>query len=146
MSHIDLKKVEAAMNWLAETSEGVQTIALLADSCDAVQARIPVPVNNAEMRYILERLMSQRDIYDNSVGNVNRPSSGAASYDCNVNRPNVGDRQPYSGAASYGRPDSSATYQPQTGYGAFSPYQTGTLRGTDQLRALPRGFRVRAVA
>jgi len=60
MTSIDLDKIQEAMDWLAETPGGDQALASLAEACDKVEEAIPTELNNAEMRYILERLMQQR--------------------------------------------------------------------------------------
>jgi len=62
MTSIDLDKIQQAMDWLAETAAGDQALAALAEACEAMRAAIPVGLNNAELRYVLERLMQQRQL------------------------------------------------------------------------------------
>ena len=62
MTSIDLDRIDQAMDWLAETPGGDQALEALAKACDALRQAIPVELNLAEMRYVLERLMQQRQI------------------------------------------------------------------------------------
>jgi hypothetical protein len=61
---LDLDKIQEAMDWLAETPGGDQALKRLADASEALRAEIPTDLNNAELRYVLERLMSQRGLGD----------------------------------------------------------------------------------
>jgi hypothetical protein len=61
---IDLNNVQEAMNWLSYTDDGAQTLRVLAQAVDTVRGNIPTPLNPAETRYVLERLMSQRRLED----------------------------------------------------------------------------------
>jgi hypothetical protein len=62
--NLDLDKVQAAMDWLAETPGGDQTLKALSDYIETLRAKIPTDLNNAELRYVMERLMSQRSLED----------------------------------------------------------------------------------
>jgi hypothetical protein len=59
---LDLDKVQDAMDWLAETPGGDAALKSLADACENMRATIPTQLNNAELRYVLERLMAQRNL------------------------------------------------------------------------------------
>ncbi|MBI2761522.1 MAG: hypothetical protein HYX51_08870 [Chloroflexi bacterium] len=59
---LDLDKVQVAMDWLAETPGGDQALKALADASEALRAKLPNELNNAEIRYVLERLMQQRSL------------------------------------------------------------------------------------
>jgi hypothetical protein len=60
--NLDLDKVQQAMDWLAETPGGEQALKALADHCETLRSRLPTRLNDAEMKYVLERLMSQRTL------------------------------------------------------------------------------------
>jgi hypothetical protein len=68
--NLDLDKVQKAMDWLAESSEGSQALDGLADFVEDFRTKITNgafndhadELNDAEMRYILERLISQRGL------------------------------------------------------------------------------------
>lgn len=139
MSTIDLRKVEAAMNWLADSAEGAQAVSFLADACDTLQARIPTQLNNAEIRYVLERLMSQRDIYASGVGADSRQACAPAQ---GSQTGALGGAVPYSGAAFYNPGGAPAYGQGYVGI----PQQMGSVNPSNQLRQLARGFRVRVAA
>jgi len=62
--NIDLDKVEEAFFWLAETPGGDQALKGLSDACDALRSKLPNELNDAETRYILERLMEFRSLGD----------------------------------------------------------------------------------
>jgi hypothetical protein len=59
---IDLVEVEKAMDFLATTAEGDNALKALSDSIEALRKSLPVRLNDAEMRYVAERLMSQRSL------------------------------------------------------------------------------------
>jgi hypothetical protein len=50
------------MDWLAETPGGDQALKGLADSIETLRREIPTELNNAELRYIVERLVAQRSL------------------------------------------------------------------------------------
>jgi hypothetical protein len=60
--NIDLDNIQKAMDWLAETPGGDQALKALSDAGEALRAAIPTELNDAELRYILERLMAQRNL------------------------------------------------------------------------------------
>jgi hypothetical protein len=64
---LDLDKIQSAMDWLAETPGGDQALKTLADACENLRGTLPTALNNAELRYVLERLMSQRRLDDWNV-------------------------------------------------------------------------------
>ncbi|UWQ49918.1 hypothetical protein K3720_00450 [Leisingera caerulea] len=140
MNTIDLRRVEAAMNWLADSAEGAQAVSALADACDTLQARIPTQLNNAEMRYVLERLMSQRDIYASDVGFTGGQVCAPAQAGQTAAQSGA---VPYAGAAFY-NPGSAPAYG--RGYSVETPHQVGSVNPSNQLRTLARGFRVRVNA
>lgn len=60
--NLDLDKVQSAMDWLAETPGGDQALKGLADHIEGLRRQIPTDLNNAEMKYVMERLMAQRTV------------------------------------------------------------------------------------
>jgi hypothetical protein len=116
MTTIDLNNIQQAMDWLAETPGGDQALAGLAKACDDVQEALPVKLNTAEMRYILERLMQQRQL---DGWNERLPEPEVAGF----------AQQPYAGL-----------YPQQTGVGrAQLPSALST-----QLRVVNFGFAIKA--
>jgi hypothetical protein len=60
--NLDFDKVQTAMDWLADTSGGDQALQGLADYIEGMRRQIPTALNNAELRYVMERLISQRSL------------------------------------------------------------------------------------
>jgi hypothetical protein len=54
--------VQTAMDWLADTSEGDQALKALSDAGEALRAKLPVKLTNAELKYLVERLWAQRAV------------------------------------------------------------------------------------
>ncbi|HLZ72887.1 MAG TPA: hypothetical protein VKV26_23530 [Dehalococcoidia bacterium] len=60
--NLDLEKVQEALRWLADTSGGDQALAALSGAFEALRRALPTQLDNAEMKYVLERLVQQRSL------------------------------------------------------------------------------------
>ena len=52
--------VQAAMDFLADTAEGDEALKALSDAGEALRAKLPIKLNNGELKYLIERLWAQR--------------------------------------------------------------------------------------
>jgi hypothetical protein len=59
---LDFDKVQSAMDWLADTPGGDQALQGLSDYIEGMRRQIPTTLNNAELRYVMERLIAQRSL------------------------------------------------------------------------------------
>lgn len=57
---LDFDNVSKAFDFLAETRDGAAAIDYLNEALETFRSRINVPLNDAEFRYVCERLVAQR--------------------------------------------------------------------------------------